>query len=146
MGIVLHAICGSVVSIALRRSIGCGLGRVDVLLRGCRRAVGIVIDWDEFESVCVSVDIDWSILIDVPVHVVSVVVAEFAIRACVVEVVVIIIEIDGKHSAVACVVLQHGFEIGELGFFRLGIAVYSFIRFAIRRVRVERLVVCVVGG
>ena len=146
MGIVLHAICGSVVSIALRRSIGCGLGCVDVLLRGCRRTVGIVLDWDEFASVCVGVDVDRGILIDVPVHVVAVVVAEFVIGACVVEVVTIIVEIDGEHATVACVVLQHGFEIRKLVFSPLGIAVGNSIRFAIRRVCVERLVVCVVGG
>ena len=145
MGIVLHAVRGSVVTIVPRRPIGCCLGRVGVLLRGCRRAVGIVLDWDELTSVCISVDINRGVLVDVPVHVVAVVVAEFVIRICVVKVVVvIIIEIDGKHSAVACVVLQHGFEIGELSFLPLGIAVDSSIRFAIRRVYIERLVVCVV--
>ena len=50
-------------------------------------------------SVCVSVDVNRGVLIDVPVHVVAVVVSEFVIRACVVEVILIIVEIDGEDDA-----------------------------------------------
>ena len=145
IGIVLHAVCGSVVTIIPRRPIGCGFWHGDVILRSCRRTVGIVFDWDEFASVCVGVDVNRGVLVDVSVHIVAIIVAEFVIGACVVDVIiVIIVEINGEHTTVACVILQHSLEIGELGFSPLGIAVCSAVRFAIYRTCVERLVVCVV--
>ena len=146
MGIVLRVAIGSVAAIVPRRHIGCGLVGVYVVLRGCRRAVGIALDWDELAPICVGVDVNRGVLVDVTVHVVTVVVAEILRRAAVIEVVVIIVEIDGEHAPVACVVLQHGLEIGELGFSALRIAVGGAVWLAIRHACVERHAVCVVVG
>ena len=150
MGIMLRAVRGSVIAIILRRhiDIGCGLRYFGVLIRSCRRSVCTALGWDELTSVYVRVDVDRGVLVDVPVHVVAVVVTEFVIRACVVEIiiVVVIVEINGEHATVACVVLQHGLEIGKLDFSHLVIAIRGGVRLAIRRVHIERLMDCVVGA
>ena len=150
MGFVLRTAIGSVADIVHRRHIGCGLGDVDVLLRGFRRAVSIALDLDELASVCVGVDVDRGVLVDVAVHVVAVVVAvvvaELLRRAAVIEVVVVIVEIDGEHAPVACIVLQHGLEIGKLGLSALRIVVGGAVRLAVLHARVERLAACVGVG